>query len=137
MSIVDKVMEHILTSCIMQYFGNEWFFCLPIYNLVLGQGILVNCNFLLQMFYQGLDLATANWYWNTWPIKSIWQSSSYEITLLDFYGIRGYLFTWLQSLNDNFQQVVVDGCFSFLCKESSGGSQGSTLLKSIIVKKWV
>ena len=47
MSVVDKVMEHILTSDIMQYFGNEWFFCLSIYNLVLGQGILVNCNFLL------------------------------------------------------------------------------------------
>ena len=47
MSVVDTVMEHILTSDIMQYFGNEWFFCLPIYNLVLGQGILVNCNFLL------------------------------------------------------------------------------------------
>ena len=48
--------------------------------------------------------------------------------LLDFYGIRGNLFTRLQSfLSDCFQQVVVDGCFSPPCERSSGVPQGSVL----------
>ena len=47
---------------------------------------------------------------------------------LNYYGIRGHLFTWLQSfLNDLLQQVVVKGCFSSPSKVSSGVPQGLVL----------
>ena len=77
-------------------------------DLITKFGTLDTSSYLLQM-------EQPPWLLLYWSIKTF-----NRVFIWDYF--------WLQSfLNDHFQQVAVDGCFSFPCKVSSGVPQGSVL----------
>ena len=123
------MMEHILTSHIMQHleehdillpsqFGFKTKYSCESQLLIVTDDFAKALHNRLQIDIAILDLSKA------------FDKVSHKRLLckLNYYGIRGHLFTWLQSfLNDLLQQVVVKGCFSSPSKVSLGVPQGLVL----------
>ena len=124
-SIARKVMEHILTSHIMQH--------LKMNDILLPSQFGHSCESQLLIITDDFANALNNKQQIDIGILDL-SKAFYRVPhtrllhKLDFYGIRGNLFTWLQSfLSYCSQQVVNDDCFSSLCKVSSGVPQGSVI----------